>query len=948
MRHIDRRVLWGVLAAFLVATGGIWLAANSGIPQTTAEPSAARAPDRSSVSVPVVFEPNLGQAEPATLFLSRFSGNTAQFRTGEVIITPPTGAATEAAPARIALADANPAPTVRGGEQRTSVSNYYQGNIPDKWLTGVPHYEGVVYEQVYPGIDWVWYGNESRLEYDFRVAPGADPGLAKLRFSSGDVLRVDESGDLLINAEGQETRYLRPVVYQELAGDRRPVSGDYVLLAENRVGFALGAYDSSRELVIDPVVAYSSFYGTSADESHSSVIVDPAGNVYVVGRQGGDVVVFKLMASGTAVEYVTVVGGSSGEFPSCRGSALAVDEQGSVYFAGETVSADFPVTGGSYDTAFNGGIDIFVARLDPNGSLNYATFLGGSGDDDDACVALGPGNDVYVAAETDSINFPTTPGAFDRTFDAVVDVTVSKLRLAGQGANDLLYSTYIGGACNDRDPSLVVDDQGAAYVVAETGLPPTFPITPGAFDPTHNGEVDLAIFKLNPNGQGNQDLAYSTYFGGSGTEQRASNGKGIALDGAGNVYISGETDSENVPIPTTPGALDSSFNGEVDMFVAKLRLDGQGPNDLMFSTMIGGSGVDWNAAVFVDHAGLVYFAAESDSENVPFPTVNPIQPNYAGGGRDLLFGVLGPEGKQLLFSTYFGGSGWDARPDIFVDDKGSLTVVAETDSLNFPITPGAFDSTFGGIDDLTITRIEQLGIRMVTISNARPTRPDLAAETIVSGFGVGLAGQTLVATGPLPLPTELGGTSVRVIDSDGVTHTADLFFVSEFQINYLIPAGTALGWARVEVVRDGQIVARDGITVTTVSPGIYTANGTGSGAPAANFLLVKADNSRTSGPAFDGNAPLGQRMPVPLDMGVAGDGLYLTFFSTGTRGASTISATVDGVDVPALGPFALNEFKGLEQDNIGPLPRSLVGRGVVKVKFFFDGVAANEVDINLQ
>jgi uncharacterized protein (TIGR03437 family) len=596
---------------------------------------------------------------------------------------------------------------------------------------------------------------------------------------------------------------------------------------------------------------------------------------------------------------------------------------------------------------FNGGTDLFLVRLNPDGALSYGTYLGGSGEDGDPCVALGPEGDAYIAAETDSTDFPTTVGAYDRSFEALVDLTVSKVRPASQGAADLIYSTYVGGGCNDRNPSIVVDGSGAAYVVAESGLPGTFPTTPGAFDTTHNGEIDLVVFKLFPGGQGILDLVYSTFFGGSGSEFRSVSGKGIAIDPAGDVYIAAETDSQNVPIPLTPGAYDSTFNGEFDLFVAKLRLAAQGPNDLIFSTLIGGSGLDVDAGVFVDEAGLIYFAAWTDSQIVPFPTVNPLQASLAGGFADLVYGVLSPDGTQLLFSSYLGGSGFDCCPDLFVDSKGDLTLVGETDSGNFPTTPGVFGPMSGGGDDLFVTRVTQLGIRMVTISNANALRPQFAPETIASGFGLGLAGQTVTASA-LPLPETLAGVIVRVIDSNGVARLAPLFFVSEFQINYLIPVGTALGWARVEVVRDGQIVSRDGIQVTTVSPGVYTANGTGSGAPAATFLLARADGSRNEGFVFDAGAPLGQRTTVPLDFGGENDSLFLILFTTGTREATSVTAMIDGVLVPAAGPFPLAQFAGLEQVNLGPLPRSLIGRGEVDVALSFDNMPANIVRIRFQ
>ena len=322
------------------------------------------------VSAPLVFEENRGQGDPAALFLGRFGGYAAQFRADEVRFAQPEGASASS-PARVALADANRAPTVRGDRRGTSYTNYYEGNDPDKWLTGIPHFESVVYEQVYPGIDWVWYGNEGRLEYGFRVAPGADSQQARLQFGGEDRLRLDANGDLLIAADGRESRYLRLVVYQQSGGTKQAVESEYVLLAENRVGFALGDYDSNRELVIDPVLSYSGFFGDSRVEESASVVVDASGSAFVASKSGNDVVVFKIMPEGDGLDFTFVLAGSSVDATACQGSAIAVDQTGNIFVTGETQSSNFPTTAGAYSTTLSGADDIFVTRLDPAGTISY-------------------------------------------------------------------------------------------------------------------------------------------------------------------------------------------------------------------------------------------------------------------------------------------------------------------------------------------------------------------------------------------------------------------------------------------------------------------------------------------------------------------------------------------------------------------------------------------------
>ena len=906
------------------------------------------------------FEPNRGQASQTADFLGRAKGYTAYLRPSGLAVSMKTSSAVNEAAFHLRLVDADTQAPASLGARLQGHSNYFVGSDPAQWLTHVPHHSAVSYEQIYPGIDIVYYGKEGWLEYDFRVAPHADTQAIRLRYEGVERIQIDQHGDLLVQVNGHELRQKRPVVYQEAEAGEQEIEARYKLLSNGDVGFDLAAYDANHPLIIDPVLEYSTYVGAGLTDGCGSIVADATGNAFVAANRGSQVVVFKLDAAGSALLYLTELGGSNAEETGCQGSNIAIDAAGNAYVTGETSSNDFPTTAGAFDRQANGGDDLFVVRLNPDGAMAYGTYFGGSSGEDDPSVALGPQDSVYLVAETDSMNFPTTAGAYDTTFGGEADIIVAKLRLEGQGQADLLYSTYVGGSSNDEEPSLAVDPHGMVYVVAETELPGTFPTTPGAFDSSHNGEIDTVVFKVDPAGRGSQDLVYSTYFGGSGTDIRVSAGRGIALDVLGDVYIIGSTDSQNVPIPLTNGAFDRTFNGEVDTFIVKLRLGGQGANDLIFSTLIGGSGLDLGAGIFVDEARLIYFSADSDSENVPIPTVRPLQATSAGGIADIIMGVLSPDGSQLLFSSYLGGSGEDCCPDLFVDRVGRLYLVGDTASGNFPTTAGASDRTFGGGGyDSFVARIGELGVRMFSVSNASGTRPVLAPEAIASGFGLGLSDQVLPA-GPghepssraalsvtgasIDLPTTLGNVSVRVTDSQGQTRQAQLFFVSPNQINYLVPAGTALGWAWVEVVKGNQVVARDGILIEGVSPGIYTANGSGSGVPLAFTLRFPGAGSPVQESVFGANGD-----PVPIDLGAATDQLFLILYGTGLRGAmNSATATVGGLAVPVAGPVALDQFVGLDQANLGPLPRTLIGRGQVEVKFTVDGKPANTVVVNFE
>jgi hypothetical protein len=660
------------------------------------------------------------------------------------------------------LVGANPTAQVTGVEELPGKANYFLGNDPKRWRSNIATYGRVKYRDIYPGIDLVYYGRQQQLEYDILVAPGADPTSIRMSFEGADKLEVDPQGNLVLHTACDKVIQHAPRIYQESHGTQQTVSGRYVLLgAESpgrntepatttpqQVGFEVGGYDRSRPLVIDPVLVYSTYLGGSGNDSANSVAVDRAGNAYLTGGTQspdfptanplqpalvGDAFVAKLNAAGTALVYSTFLGGSGND----GGSSIAVDRAGNAYVTGGTGSPDFPtknplqpVIGGFPCGEFGCPSDAFVAKLNPAGTaLIYSTFLGGSGiedgsrsgDDFGSSITADAAGYAYVTGTTGSGDFPTV-NPLQPNLNGSQDAFVAKLNVDGSA---LVYSTYLGGQPQDEidldsGSSVAVDPTGNAYVTGRTDssdFPTANPLQPvligrckfGPFPPENC--PDAFVAKLNPAGTA---LVYSTFLGGSSSDQ----GSGIAVDSAGNAYVTGDTGSSDFP---TKNPLQPAYAGGGDAFVAKLNPAGTA---LVYSTFLGGSGSEgpfifreFGPGIAVDPAGNASVTGGTSSPD--FPTVSPLQPAFGGGTcgsdpvtlpcPDAFVAKLNVAGTVLVFSTYLGGSGsegglFSARLGIALDTAGNTYVTGTTTSSDLP-TANPFQPTYGGGGDAFVAKI---------------------------------------------------------------------------------------------------------------------------------------------------------------------------------------------------------------------------------------------------
>ncbi|MBI4637856.1 MAG: SBBP repeat-containing protein [Candidatus Rokubacteria bacterium] len=677
------------------------------------------------------FEPNEGQADPSVKFLARGRGYGLFLTRTEAVLVLRQRKASSASVVRMKLEGAGAAPEVAGEERLPGKVNYFLGNDPSRWRADVPTYGRVRYRNVYPGVDLVYYGRERRLEYDFVVAPGADPRAIRIAFEGADAVELDARGDLIVRTATGELRLQKPHVYQEIGGKRVAVDGGFTLVREpcdagacerlgRLVGVSVAAYDATEPLIVDPVLIYSTYLGGTLGEDEARIALDALGSLYVTGdtfstdfpvanaaqasAAGGlDAFVTKLDPTGTVLVYSTYLGGTGHD----EGEGIAVDGTGNAYVVGYTQSSSFP-TLNPFQPSLGGSQDGWIAKLDPGGALVYSTYLGGSGSEAALGIAVDASGGAYVTGWTTSTNFPTANAFQSSSGGGSSDAFVTKLSATGSA---LVYSTYLGGSGSDQARQIAIDASVSAYVTGFTGST-DFP-TANPVQPARNGVQDAFVTKLDATGA----LVYSTFLGGSGVDA----GEGIAVDGSGNAYVTGDTTSTDFP---NLSAVQPSYGGSRDAFVTKLNAAGTA---IVYSTYLGGSGNDEGLSVAVDAGGNAYVVGNTSSTN--FPTASALQPSYGGGFADAFVTKLDPTGAAFVYSTYLGGTGDDEAFGLAVDGSGNTYVAGFTDSTDFP-TVNALQPALSADNDAFIAKIERFP--------STPTAPTGLTATVLSPTRVSL------------------------------------------------------------------------------------------------------------------------------------------------------------------------------------------------------------------
>lgn len=630
------------------------------------------------------------------------AGRTVQFSTSTV-----APSAKSFAVMRMRFVGANHGPRISGDEQLPGSVNYLIGNDPKQWRSEIPTYARTHYQNVYSGVDVVYYGTPGHLEYDLLIDRGVDPKVITLECQGANKVRIDAEGNLRFLIAGGEMVLGKPGIYQMTAigpSHRKSIAGGYVLKGSNRIGFQVGEYDRSLPLVVDPVLSYSTYLGGSGYDAGTGIAVDTFGNTYVTGftrspnfpvtagsLQTGcgtsgtcngyfwDAFIAKLSPNGTPV-YATFLGGSGNDI----GKAIAVDASGAVYIAGQTFSSNFPTTAGAFKATYGGSGDAFVAKLNPGGTaLQYSTYLGGSGIDNAEGIAVDVIGNAYVTGQSYSTDFPTaTPIQASNGGNQDSDAFVTELNNSGSA---LVYSTYLGGGSMDWGNGIAVDSSGNAYVAGFTRST-DFPLANSLQSSCGGcpGFADAFVVELAPNGRA---LLHSTYLGGSGDDH----GTGITVDSDGNVYVTGFTYSTD--FPTTSGAYQTSLaSGQSAAFVTKITPDF---SSLTFSTYLKGTSLNYGKSITVD-TGNIFVAGQTFSATFPLvsPTQSACTPSNCFFGTGFLT-ELNAAGSSLIFSTYLGGSHGDDIAALALDPSANIQVTGQAVSTDFPVA-NAFQATFGG------------------------------------------------------------------------------------------------------------------------------------------------------------------------------------------------------------------------------------------------------------
>jgi hypothetical protein len=881
--------------------------------------------------LPLIFEPNQGQADAGVRFLSHGAGYGLSLNETGVLLGIQTAPAAQRGGkqfVRMSLVGANAHSEMAGIDRLRGKSNYFMGNDPRQWHSGIPQFAGVRYKSVYPGIDLVFYGNRGRLEYDFRVAPGADPSRAVLQFDRAAKLQM-HAGNLLVaeNIGGKNEAVLRlqaPQIYQHDGERRRKVDGRFVLSADNRVAFEVGNYDRRRELIIDPALDFSSYFGQ--------------------------------IVAGTAPQ-------------------VAVNGDGSIYLAGSTTTASvssFPTA--TTTTSLGTTSNIFISKITPSSpaAVVYTTFLGGNGTDTLVGLGVDYGGDLYIAGNTTSTNFPTTSLSYQTAPAGKTQCTAGTSTCTSlfatslpAGGLSLSYSSYLSGNGDDSATGVAIDTSKNIFITGTTTSTNTpsstvaFPasFTPVPFQTTPLSSPQFFVTKVNTTIPGTSSVAYSTYFGATTPKGGTiATGGGIAVDSTGNIYFSGTTnfynsgnglfgnysESDDFPIlnafqpcldtvPATveplesnpcsaPTTLNSNGTYPSDAFVAKIYPLAQAGAQLLFSTYFGGANTDTSTAVIVDSgAANVYITGATNSSalflptgttafqtclnnptTTPCPTTNANTDAYIARFTNPATSTTTttsntPNFAELTYFTYLGGGGNEAGNAISVDTAADALVTGYTTSgaaapPSFPTTTGAIQTTLNGTQNAFFAHINTAATTVSQIGNY---------STYFGGNGVDSG--TSITIDPNANTYFAGSTTSTNLQAADALQTA---FNAPGPDAFVVKLGTAsdlcITCVAPVISPSGTVSAGNEVTITfnvtnngpDVATGVNVTGQVPTGV-AINSAGVTASSSGTSSTLGTCSAPQGTIVICQIPTLQAGASTVITFVVTPQNaGTYEVMATV--------------------------------------------------------
>jgi hypothetical protein len=897
---------------------------------------AARKQDmtRAYGALPLGFEANQGQTAPEVRYMAHGQGYQLFLTNQEAVLTlrQPAAAGTKSAkggslPAtrmnrkphvaekasvlRVHFDGANSAAGITGAKQLPGKTNYFIGSDRTNWHTEIPSYAAVRYQGIYPGVDVLFYGRDQHLEYDFVVAPGADTKAIALSIAGARKLQIDSRGDLVMSVPGGQVALQKPLIYQEVNGERREIAGNYSIAGDRQVRFSVAKYDHTQPLTIDPILNYSTFLG----------------------------------GSGTGTNGDSAFG-------------LALDAAGNAYLAGQTFSTDFPQMNAALSTA---PVDIaaegtgFVSELNPAGSaLLYSTYLGGSGSVNGGDLAeaiavdtASPVN-IYVTGQTFSPDFPVStnaniglPGPTGTAGGGSAFVT--KLNPSLSGANQLVYSTYLGGDTSDDGHGIAVDSTGNIYVDGIT-FSTNFPTVNPLFAQTSLANGNAFLTEINPAAAtGPASLVFSTYLGGTGagggiTFPFADDPFGIAFGGNSEVFLVGATTSTDFPTHGTQvdacRATGSAFLTEINVATPAVT----------YSTCLGGTTEDLGFAVALGANNLVYLTGQTFSADFPTVPAGQTIPAPAGvpnvNDSVAFVSTINATSGSLTYSTLLGGNNGDSGNAIAVDSSGNAYVTGFTGSSSFPITQGAFQTTNANVNGTSfVTEVNPSGANaqaQLVYSTFLGGSKGLGGGAFTADIGLGigfLSGNVYVdgSAGTSDFPTTTGAfqTSFNAAAGSFTAYAADLtptptITVSPTSINFGTQLVATPSLQQFVMVTNNTASAI-GLTLPPTTNGGNTADFLGAAAGTSPCTASLAGGtSCTIGVIFTPSVATAEATTLQIFDSSDGPGFPMQVALTGIGSATTSNITVTPSSLTLPGALLTSSSNGtVSVGNSGNTPLSI-------------------------